>query len=71
MPKSSSGKTDVDGVYKHPNPEAGGVYLVSDFRYFGTDTTDADGKFDFLTYRVTEVDSSLGFGLRKLRKWLR
>ena len=41
-------QTDVNGVYKHP--EAGGSTL-SDFQYFGTDTTDADGKFDFLTYR--------------------
>jgi hypothetical protein len=43
-------QTDFNGVYKHPNPEAGGSTL-SDFQYFGTDTTDADGKFDFLTYR--------------------
>ena len=43
-------QTDVNGVYKHPDPEAGGSTL-SDFQYFGTDTTDADGKFDFLTYR--------------------
>ena len=49
-------QTDINGVYKHPNPAAGGSTL-SDFQYFGTDTTDADGKFDFLTYRPGSYES--------------
>ena len=43
-----------NGNYLHPN--SGGAMLpisnlLSDFQYFGTDATDSDGRFDFLTYR--------------------
>lgn len=51
-------QTDLDGNYLHPNPGAAGspkspdhASIVSDFQYFGTDSTDANGNFDFLTYR--------------------
>lgn len=41
-------QTDFNGNYLHPDS---GSSTMSDFQYFGTDTTDANGKFDFLTYR--------------------
>lgn len=41
-------QTDFNGNYLHPDNS--GSSTMSDFQYFGTDTTDADGKFDFLTY---------------------
>mmetsp|Transcript_38963 Transcript_38963/g.83151 ORF Transcript_38963/g.83151 Transcript_38963/m.83151 type:complete len:227 (+) Transcript_38963:130-810(+) len=49
-------QTDLDGNYLHPqadsfpaSPEHASI--VSQFQYFGTDTTDSYGSFDFLTYR--------------------
>lgn len=51
-------QTDLDGNYLHPNPGAAGspkspdhASIISDFQYFGTDSTDSNGNFDFLTYR--------------------
>ena len=41
-------QTDFNGNYLHPDS---GSSTMSDFQYFGTDTTDTNGKFDFLTYR--------------------
>ena len=42
---------------------------MSDFQYFGTDTADADGKFDFLTHRPGSYESlvpkhTFHFGVR-------
>lgn len=51
-------QTDLDGNYLHPlafsapnpkSPEHSAI--VSEFQYFGTDATDSDGAFEFLTYR--------------------
>lgn len=51
-------QTDLDGNYLHPNPQAANSpkfpdhsSIVSDFQYFGTDATDINGNFEFLTYR--------------------
>jgi hypothetical protein len=51
-------QTDLDGNYLHPDPGAAAnpassdhASIVSDFQYFGTDDTDSDGRFQFLTYR--------------------
>jgi hypothetical protein len=51
-------QTDLDGNYLHPDPGAAvnpassdHASIVSDFQYFGTDATDSDGHFQFLTYR--------------------
>jgi protocatechuate 3,4-dioxygenase beta subunit len=51
-------QTDLDGNYLHPDPGAAAnpassdhASVVSDFQYFGTDDTDSDGRFQFLTYR--------------------
>jgi hypothetical protein len=41
-------QTDFNGNYDHPDSEG---YTMSNFQYFGTDTTESDGNFDFLTYR--------------------
>ena len=42
-------QTDFNGNYLHP--ESAISSTIPDFQYFGTDATDNDGKFDFLTYR--------------------
>jgi len=51
-------QTDLNGNYLHPasgaalNPiSLDHASIVSDFQYFGTDATDSDGHFEFLTYR--------------------
>ncbi|KAL9182490.1 hypothetical protein ACHAXT_013142 [Thalassiosira profunda] len=51
-------QTDLNGNYLHSRPSAAGApqledhaSIVSDFQYFGTDATDENGAFDFLTYR--------------------
>jgi protocatechuate 3,4-dioxygenase beta subunit len=51
-------QTDPNGNYLHPDPGAAlnpispdHASIVSDFQYFGTDATDSDGRFHFLTYR--------------------
>ncbi|KAL3772940.1 hypothetical protein ACHAW5_009631 [Stephanodiscus triporus] len=51
-------QTDLDGNYLHPDPGAATnpaspdhSSIVSNFQYFGTDATDFDGRFEFLTYR--------------------
>lgn len=51
-------QTDLDGNYLHPLPRAANSpkspdhsSIVSAFQYFGTDATDANGNFEFLTYR--------------------
>jgi protocatechuate 3,4-dioxygenase beta subunit len=46
-------QTDKFGVYNHPDDlsSRGNPPLQSNFQYFGTATSDTDGKFDFITYR--------------------
>ncbi|KAL3816692.1 hypothetical protein ACHAXA_009131 [Cyclostephanos tholiformis] len=51
-------QTDLNGNYLHPDATAALLPLLSDhasivskFQYFGTDATDSDGRFQFLTYR--------------------
>ncbi len=51
-------QTDLNGNYLHPasgaalNPiSPDHASIVSNFQYFGTDATDSDGHFEFLTYR--------------------
>eukprot|EP00581_Thalassiosira_minuscula_P031045 CAMPEP_0183767398 /NCGR_PEP_ID=MMETSP0739-20130205/12166_1 /TAXON_ID=385413 /ORGANISM="Thalassiosira miniscula, Strain CCMP1093" /LENGTH=277 /DNA_ID=CAMNT_0026006295 /DNA_START=75 /DNA_END=905 /DNA_ORIENTATION=+ len=51
-------QTDLDGNYLHSSAWATGPTklpehssIVSKFQYFGTDTTDANGNFEFITYR--------------------
>ena len=43
-------QADFNGNYLHPD-SGDDSHLLSDFQYFGTDATDSDGRFDFLTYR--------------------
>jgi len=43
---------DYHGNYFHPGDDLDGKELMKDsFSYFGTDTTDAEGNFEFKTYR--------------------
>jgi len=51
-------QTDLDGNYLHPHQGAATSpkspehsTILSDFQYFGTDATDINGNFEFLTYR--------------------
>eukprot|EP00571_Detonula_confervacea_P007236 CAMPEP_0172329920 /NCGR_PEP_ID=MMETSP1058-20130122/61131_1 /TAXON_ID=83371 /ORGANISM="Detonula confervacea, Strain CCMP 353" /LENGTH=275 /DNA_ID=CAMNT_0013047115 /DNA_START=2740 /DNA_END=3564 /DNA_ORIENTATION=+ len=51
-------QTDPDGNYLHPDPRAATspkspdhASIVSEFQYFGTDATDSEGNFEFLSYR--------------------
>jgi len=51
-------QTDLDGNYLHPHPGAATSpkspehsSIINDFQYFGTDATDINGNFEFLTYR--------------------
>eukprot|EP01083_Nonionella_stella_P247992 859137_1 len=51
-------QTDLDGNYLHSHPGAAvnppsseHASTVSDFQYFGTDGTDYNGNFEFLTHR--------------------
>ena len=44
-------QTNFNGNYLHPDSGGDASNLLSDFQYFGTDATDSDGRFDFLTYR--------------------
>jgi protocatechuate 3,4-dioxygenase beta subunit len=41
-------QTDSNGNYDHPYSYGS---TMSNFQYFGTDTTESNGNFDFLTYR--------------------
>ncbi|KAL3902871.1 MAG: hypothetical protein SGILL_010664 [Bacillariaceae sp.] len=45
--------TDKRGIYDHPRDLQGNgnPSLLDDFAYFGTSTSDMDGKFEFITYR--------------------
>mmetsp|Transcript_16333 Transcript_16333/g.40946 ORF Transcript_16333/g.40946 Transcript_16333/m.40946 type:complete len:221 (-) Transcript_16333:945-1607(-) len=42
---------DNNGNYFHPGDDLDGHELQEDFSYFGTATTDANGSFNFRTYR--------------------
>mmetsp|Transcript_1347 Transcript_1347/g.2790 ORF Transcript_1347/g.2790 Transcript_1347/m.2790 type:complete len:244 (-) Transcript_1347:897-1628(-) len=42
---------DHNGNYFHPGDDLDGHELQEDFSYFGTATTDANGSFNFRTYR--------------------
>ena len=49
-------QTDINGNYLHPNaavssPLPQHVSIVENFQYFGTDVSDDNGNFDFLTYK--------------------
>jgi protocatechuate 3,4-dioxygenase beta subunit len=43
-------QTDFNGNYLHPDSGGDASNLLSNFQYFGTDATDSNGRFDFLTY---------------------
>lgn len=44
-------QTDQNGNYNHPDDAGGTSVIVPTFQYFGTATTDANGTFQFKTYR--------------------
>jgi len=44
-------QTDPNGLYNHPNAAGSSSSLDPSFQYFGTSSTDEQGKFYFLTHR--------------------